>query len=196
MWDTTTVKERELVFGMPTCGVLYKPKRLVDNGWTQANDGLHRSDPTRRAIGILCGGDRGKAHKSEDYVIVISAADMCAHASGKGAFAKKIPWKTWERSATVIQTSRSVMHTISISGSRLFAMTKGFSGWNFIELLRIYDFSVGARGRRYPNRPSVRDVLLNLGRGVVDEGDKVWCFSEDNLLLFHVSLPFRPLFGS
>lgn len=69
-------------------------------------------------------------------------------------------------------------------------MIRGFS-WTFVELLRIYDLSPGTRGERYPNRPPVRDIVLNLGRGATDEGKKVWGFSEDNLLLFHVSLrPF------
>lgn len=86
----------------------------------------------------------------------------------------------------MIQTSLEVAKSTSISGSCLFAMIEGFSGWNSIELLRIYDFSAGTRGGRYPNRPPVRDTILHLGLGTVDEGDKVWCFSEDNLLLFHV----------
>jgi hypothetical protein len=87
-----------------------------------------------------------------------------------------------------------VMGAVSISGSWLFAVMKGLSGWNFIELFRVYDFSAGTRGGRYQNRPLVRDVLLNLGRGIVDEGKKVWSFSEDNLLLFHVSRHPLPLF--
>ena len=57
---------------------------------------------------------------------------------------------------------------------------QGLSGWKSIELLRIYDLSTGTRSGRYPNRPPVQDVLLNLGRGIVDKGDKIWCFSEDN----------------
>lgn len=188
MWDMTTAKERQLIFVMPTGGILYKPKRLVDYSWAPAGVGLHRSDPAMRAVGIMCRGSPGKFYKDDDYMLVINAVDVCAHASKKSSFTTTIAWKTWERSTTVIPTSISVMQTISMSGCWLFAMTKGFSGWNCMELLRIYDFSAGTRGGRYPNRPPVRDVLLNLGRGVVDQGDMVWCFSEDNLLLFHVSL--------
>ena len=188
MWDTKTAKERQVIFSMPTGSILYRPKSLVDHTWAPAGVGLHRSDPTRRTVGILCRGNRSKAYKENDYMMVINAADMCAHASRKNSSMTEIPWKVWERSTTVIQTSCSVMKTVSISGCWLFAMIEGFSGWNFIELLRIYDFGAGTRGGRYPNRPPVRDVLLNLGRGTVDEGKKVWRFSEDNLLLFHVSL--------
>ena len=183
MWDTTTIKERQVRFGMPTG----TPRSLVDYNWVPAGAGLHRSDPARRAIGIQCRRIRVKAGKEDTYLIVVNAADMCAHASRKRGLATQVSWKTWERSTTVIQTASSVIGALSISGCRLFAMTKGLSGLNFIELLRIYDFSAGTRGGRYPNRPPVRDVLLNLGRGTVDEGKKIWCFSEDNLLLFHVS---------
>ena len=161
----------------------------MDNRLPPPGVGLHRSDPANRTVGILCCGYRAKACKEvDDYMMVINAADMCAHAFGKNCLTAKIPWKTWKRSITVIQATFSVMKTTSISGCWLFAMTKGLSGWNFIELLRIYDFSAGTRVGRYPNRPLVRDVLLNLGRGAVDEGEKDWCFSENNLLLFHVRL--------
>lgn len=188
MWDTTTANERQLTFGMPTGGILYKPKGLVDYSWAPAGIGLHRSDPARRAVGVLCRVNRGKAHKDDGYMIVINAGALRAHGSKKCSSTTKIPWKAWEHSTTVIQTSRSATKAISISGGWLFAMMKGFSGWNFIELLRVYDFSAGTQGGRYPNRPPARDVLLNLGRGTVDEGKKDWCFAEDNLLLFHVSL--------
>ena len=194
MWDTTTTKERQLIFGMPAgkADIPFKLKSLVDHSWAAAAVGLHRPDTARRAVGILCYTNLSKSGKNDDhYLVVINAADMCAHASEK----TKIPWKMWKRSTTVIQIASSAMKTISMSGCWLFAVVKGLSGWNFLELLRIYDFSAGARSGRYPNRPLVRDVLLNLGRGTVDQGNKVWCFSDDNLLLFHVSPP-SPLFAS
>ena len=187
MWDTKTTKEQLLIFGMPTGGTIYTPKGLVNHTLAPAGVGLHRSDPARRAVGILCRADRGKGSKHGDYMMVINAAAIYAHAPKKNSLMTKISWKTWQRSTTIIKTARSATKAMSISGCWLFAMADGLSGWNFIELLRIYDFSAGTRGRRYPNRPLVRDVLLNLGRGVVDEGKKEWDFSEDNLLLFHVS---------
>jgi len=176
------------VFEMPTgeADLLYEPKKLISHSRAPTGEGLHRSDPARRAVGILCHGTQEKVHQY-DCIVVINAADLCAHASSKSS-ATTILWRTWERSTTVIRIVRSVTGTTAISGCRLFAMTKGLSGLKFIELLRIYDFSTGTRSGRYPNRPPVRDVLLNLGHGVVDKGDKIWCFSEDNLLLFHVSL--------
>ena len=166
---------------------MYKPKGLVNHTFAPAGVGLHRSDPARRAVGILCRGNRGKGSKDNDYMIVINAAAIYAHAHKKNSLITKISWKAWQRSTTIIKTPRSATKTMSISGCWFFAMADGLSGWNFIELLRIYDFSTGTRSGRYPNRPLVRDVLLNLGRGVVDEGKKDWGFSEDNLLLFHVS---------
>lgn len=190
VWDTTTTKERQLIFEMPTkkADVLYKPKSLVDHSWASSGAGLHRSDLTRRVVGILCRGTRGKVHDNDDYMIVVNVADIWTYASGKSSTTARVPWQTWQRSTTVVQIALSVTETTVICGCRFFAMTKGLSGWNFVQLLRIYDFSAGTRSGRNPNRPPVRDVLLNLGRGTVDEGKKMWCFSEDNLLLFHVSL--------
>lgn len=189
VWDTTTLEGRQLIFEMPVgkADMLYKPKSLMDYSWAPTGVGLHRSDPTRRAVGILCRGVRGKSSKDDDYIVVINAADMCTHAYRNTRTTTKIPWRRWERSTTVIKVALSVTKATAISGCQLFAMTKGFSGWNFIELLRIYDFSPGTRSGRFPNRPPVRDVTLNLGRGTADGGRKIWCFSEDNLLLFHVS---------
>ena len=190
VWDTTTAKERQLILGMPTrkADVVYKPKSLVDHSWASTSKGLHRSDPTKRAIGILCRRTRGKVHESDDYMIVINAADVCAHTFGKSRTTTRVPWQTWARSTTTIQIALSATKTTALCGCLFFAMTKGLSGWNFLELLRVYDFSTGTRSGRNPCRSPVRDILLNLGRGVVDRGEKIWCFSEDNLLLFHVSL--------
>ena len=190
VWDTTTTKERQLVFEMPTekTGTYYEPKSLVNHSWASTGVGLHRSDSTRRAIGILCRGTRDKVHRNDDHMIIINAADVHVQASRKSSGTTRIPWQTWERSTTVIKVAFSMTKATAIVGCRLFAMMNGVSGWNCIELLRIYDFSSGTRGGGYPNRPPARDILLNLGRGVVDEGKKIWCFSEDNLLLFHVSL--------
>jgi hypothetical protein len=162
----------------------------MDHSWAPTGMGLHRSDPARRVVGIPCRGVCSKVRRDDDYMIVINAADMCAYTSGKARTTTRIPWWKWERSTTVIKIALSVTKAIAISGCRFFAMTRGFS-WTFVELLRIYDLSPGTRGGRYPNRPPVRDIMLNLGRGATDEGKKVWGFSEDNLLLFHVSLrPF------
>ena len=190
VWDATTTKERQLILEMPArkADVVYSPKSLVDHSWASTGKGLHRSDPTKRAIGILCRRTRGGVHESDDYMMVINAADVCAHTFRKSRKTTRIPWQTWERSATAIQIVLSATKTTALCGCQLFAMTKGLSGWNFLELLRVYDFSTGTRNGRNPDRPPVRDILLNLGRGVVDRGEKIWCFSEDSLLLFHVSL--------
>jgi len=197
VWDTATSKERQLIFEMPTKKgeISYKPKSLVGHGGVPAGAGLHRSDPTRRAVGILCHGIRGKVHQDDDHMIVINTADVCAFASRNTNATTRIPWRKWERFTTVITIAPSVTKATAISGCRLFAMTKGISGWNFIELLRMYDFSPGTRSGQYPNRPPVRDILLNLGRGTVDEGVKTWCFLEDSLLLFHVGMRPFPVRG-
>ena len=165
----------------------YKPKSLMDYSWAPAGVGLHRSDPDRRVVGILC------VHQGDDYMIVVNAADMCAHAYKSTGATTKIPWRSWERSTTMIKIALSVTKATAIFGCRLFAMMKGVSGWTSVELLRIYDFSPGTRSGRYPNRPPVRDITLNLGHGTADRGDKIWCFSEDNLLLFHVSPHSSPV---
>ena len=91
MWDTTTAKERQLVFGMRTRDILYHPKGFVDYGWTPVGVGVHLSDPARRAVGILCRGNRGNAYEHDNYMIVVNAADMCAHASGESSFLRKSP---------------------------------------------------------------------------------------------------------
>ena len=163
----------------------------MDHSWASTSKGLHRTDPTKRAIGILCRRTRGKVHESDDYMIVINAAAVCAHTFRKSR-TTRVPWQIWERSTTTIQIALSATKTTALCGSRFFAMTRGLSGWNFLELLRVYDLSTGTRSGRNPARSPVGDILLNLGRGVVDRGEKIWCFSEDNLLLFHVSL--YPLF--
>ena len=160
----------------------YKPKSLMDCNWAPTGVGLHRSDPARRIVGIL------SIHRGDDYMIVVNAADVRAHTHENTGATTRIPWRRWERSRTIIKIALSVTKATTISGCRLFAMTKGVSGWASIELLRIYDFSPGTRSGQYPNRPPVRDITLNLGRGTADKGDKTWRFSEDNLLLFHVSL--------
>ena len=190
LWDTTTAGEQQLIFEMPTrsADMVYEPKSLMDYSWAQTGVGLHRSDPARRTVGIVCRGTQGKVHQGGDYMIVINAADMCTHASRNSMVTEKVPWQEWEHSTTVVKIVPSMTKTTTISGCRLFAITKGFSGLSSLELLRIYDFSPGTRSGRYPNRPPVRDILLNLGHGTADRGEKRWFFSEDNLLLFHVSL--------
>jgi len=190
VWDTTTARGRRLVFEMPTrkADLLYTPKSLVGHSRVSGGAGLHRSDPTRRVVGILCRRTRGQVDDDDDYMVAINAADIRTYTPGKWRTTRKIPWEMWERCTTVIQVVPSVTETTVICGCKLFAMTKGLSGWDFIELLRIYDLSAGTRGGQNQNRPPVRDVVLNLGRGTVDGGKKMWCFSEDNLLLFHVSL--------
>ena len=191
VWDTSTTKERQLILEMPAgdAEMVYEPKGLMDYSWAPTGAGLHRSDPGRRAVGIRCHGTRDKVQQGDDYMIVIDAAAVRARASRNTSVTTGVPWHEWEHSTTVIKIAPSMTKTTTISGCRLFAMTKGFSGLNSFELLRIYDFSPGTRSGRYPNRPPVRDILLNLGHGTADRGDKRWCFSEDNLLLFHVSLP-------
>lgn len=120
VWDTTTTKERQLVFEMPAGEVdlLYEPKSLVDHSWAPTGVGLHRSDPARRAVGILCRGGRGKVHEDDGYMVVINAADLCAHALRKNS-ATTIPWRTWERSKMVIQIAHSVTGTKGFRGGNL-----------------------------------------------------------------------------
>lgn len=193
VWDTTSIKERQVVFEMPTgeTDVVYEPKSLMDTSWSPTGIGLHCSDPAGRAVGIICRGTLGKVYQDDDYMIVLNAMDLRAHTFKNAETTATVPWQRWERSTTVIKIVLSMTKTTVISGCRLFAMTKGFSGWTSVQLLRIYDFSPGTRSGRYQNRPLVRDIVVNLGHGTA-EGHKTWSFSEDNLLLFNVGLHPHP----
>ena len=74
-------------------------------------------------------------------------------------------------------------------GSRFFVIAR-LPYALYATLLRIYDFSPGARGRRYPNRYSMPNLVIHVGHLVGRAAAKDWDFSEDNLLIFRVSAGF------
>ena len=169
LWDTSR-SARQIVFELNIDDV---PKRFTDYASMQGGIGLHRADPNQRIIGVVCQGFRG-----EEYLVVISVADLRACSLTQSA---KIPWGEWRRFATIVR-SPGLMDTC-ISGSRFFAFGP--------TLLRIHDFSPGARGRRHPNRPAVQDFIMNVGH-VADQSNPVGgALSEDNSLMFYVSAGYR-----
>ena len=168
-------------------GTLYVPERLVSSASIQNTVGLHRADPNNRIVAVVCQGFLGDVRLEDDYAMIINTADLRAHASTWSTGEPKIRWGEWVSSATLMRVDLAVAAVTYISGSRFFAIVR-VSGTAYATLLRIYDYSPGARGRRYPNRPPVRDHIVNAGRAVGVLGTAGWDISEDNLLMFHVSV--------
>jgi len=189
-WDTSGPQPRQWVFEMPSnkLDVIYAPERLASSASLQSGIGLHRADPNQRIVGVVCKGSYGHIRLDDDYMMVISTADLCAHVSTQGAGVQRIHWEKWQSSVTIVRINFAITTVSRISGSRFFAVVRGLSYTEYATLLRIYDFSPDARGRRHPNRPSVRDLIVNAGPVVRQVGTASWDCSEDNLLMFHVSV--------
>jgi hypothetical protein len=167
--------------------VVYVPERLVSSVSVQGGIGLHRADTNQRIVGVVCQGSYGDVRLDGDYMMVINTADLCAHASAQSAGEPRIHWEKWQSSTTIVRITLAITTAVCISGSRFFAVLKGVSYTTYATLLRIYDFSPGARGRRHPNRSPVQDLIVNAGRIAKQVDHTHWDFSEDNLLMFHVS---------
>jgi len=199
LWDTSGPQPRRCLFEMPSnkLDVIYAPQRLVSSASVQSGVGFHRADPNQGVVGMVCQGSYGDTRLDDDYVIIISTADICAHASTQSAGEQKIRWENWKSSTTIVKMNLAITTVACISGSRFFAVIGGVSYTAYVTLLRIYDFSPGTRGRRYPNRPPVRDLVVKAGRVVKQAGTASWEFSEDNLLMFNVSAgkPDPSVFG-
>ena len=192
LWDTSGPQARQTrqsVFELPSnkLGTVYVPERLMDSASMQRGIGLHRADPNQRIIGVICQGFRRGRRLSDEFMVVISVADLCAHALTQSAGELKIRWGKWQPSATIVGVNLSITAVTCVSGSRFFALLRGVSYTKYATLLRIYDFSPGARGRRHPDRPAVQDIIVNAGSVVGQNGIMSWDLSEDNLLMFHVS---------
>lgn len=188
LWDTSGPRALQTVFETSSfkLGAVYAPERLMSSASMWSGMGLHRADPNRRVVGVVCQGSYGGVRLDDDYLIIISTADLCAHASSTRD--PRIGWGEWQSSATIVRVKLEITAVACISGSRFFAVVKGVSHTAYATLLRIYDFSPGARGRRHPNRPLVRDLIVNAGCVERQPGTTSWGFSEDNLLMFHVSV--------
>lgn len=189
LWDTSEPQPRRCIFEMPwdKLDVVYVPERLVSSASAEGGVGLHHADPNQRAVGVVCKGSYGDVRLDDDYMMIISTADLCAHASTQSAGEWKIRWEKWISSTTIVRINFAITAVACISGSRFFAVVKGVSHTPYANLLRIYDFSPGARGRRHPNRPPVQTLIVNAGLVVKPVGTTSWDFSEDNLLMFNVS---------
>ena len=190
LWDTSGPQSRQSVFGMASTikpDVAYVPERLISSASVQSGIGLHRADPNQRIVGVVCRGPCRKDQLHDSYMIIISTADLCAHGSTQTVDEHKIRWEKWQSSATIVGINLAITTTACISGSRFFAALRGVSYTAYAALFRVYDFSPGARGRRWPNRPPVRDHIVNAARVLKKVDNATWEFSEDNLLMFNVS---------
>lgn len=189
VWDISEPQQQWYHFEMPSnkLDVAYTPKRLIDSMSVQRGVGLHRADPNQEIVGVVCQGSSEDARLDDDYMIIITIADLCAHAPAQSAGEHNIRWEEWQPSTTIVRINFAITPVACISGSRFFAIIKGLSYTAYATLLRIYDFSPGTRGRRHPKRPPVRDLVVNAGRVVKEVGLVNWAPSEDNLLMFNVS---------
>ncbi|KAF9648797.1 hypothetical protein BDM02DRAFT_2056462 [Thelephora ganbajun] len=193
LWDTSGPQPRQSMFEMPSnkLDVVYIPERLMTSASIQSGIGLHRADPNQRIVGVVCQGSYGDVRLDDYYMITISTADLCAYASAQNAGESKIRWEKWQSSATIVRIDLKITTVTCISGSRFFAVVKGVSYTAYATLLRIYDFSPGARGRRHTERPAVKNLIVNAGRMVKQVGTASWDFSEDNLLMFNTHIATR-----
>jgi hypothetical protein len=190
LWDTSGPQPRRYLFEMPSnkLDTVYVPQRLMSSASVRDGIGLHRADPNQGVIGVVCQGLHGDLRLEDEYVVIISTADLCAHASTQSEGEQRIRWEKWQPSTTIVRMNLAIATVAFISGSRFFAVVGGVSYTAHVTLLRIYDFSPGARGRRCPNRPPVRDIIVNAVRMVKQAGTPSWDFSEDNFLMFNVSV--------
>ena len=199
LWDTSGPQPRRCLFETrsDSLDAVYVPQRLMSSASAQSGTGLHRADPNQGVVGMVCQGLYGNSPLDDDYMIIISIADLCAHASTQSGGEQKICWEKWQPSTTIVRMNLRIATVACISGSRFFAVVGGVSYTAYVTLLRIYDFSPGTRGRRYPNRFPARDLVVKAGRVVKQAGTASWNFSEDNLLMFNVSArePGPSVFG-
>lgn len=188
--DTSVPQLQQLVFEMPSnkLDVVYVPKRLVGSGSIQDGIELYRADPNYRVVGFFCEGSYGDVPLDDHYMMIVSTANLLAHVPAQCAGEHRIRWEEWKSSVTIVRINLRITTVACIWGSQFFAIVKGVSYTAYATLLRIYDFSPGARGRRHPNRPPVRDLIVNAGRVLKKIDNATWCFSEDNLLMFNVSI--------
>ena len=187
--DTSVPQTRQLVLEMPVnkLDVVYTPQRLMGSRSAQGGIGLHRADKNHRIIGMFCQGSYGDVPLDGYYMMIVSTGDLCAHALTQSEGELKISWERWKSSATIVKIDLGITTVACTLGSRFFAVVKGVSYTAYAILLRVYDFSPGARGRRHPNRPPVRNLIVNAGHVLKKIDNAAWDFSEDNLLMFNVS---------
>ena len=188
LWDTSGSKTRQSVFEMPSnkLGTVYVPERFVGSVSTQRDVGIQRADPNQKIIGVVCQGFRTGCRLDDDYMVVVSTADLRVRASTQSAGELRIRWGEWQSSATIVRVKLSSASAAYISGSRFFALVRGDSDTKDATL-RVYDFSPGARGQRHPNRPAVQELVVYAACVVGQHDITSWAFSEDNLLMFLVS---------
>ena len=188
LWDTSGPHPLQRVFEMPLnkTDTAHVPERLMSSASMQNKIGLHRADPNQRIVGVVCQRSYDDIGPGNDYTIIISAADLCVHASTQATGEPRIRWEKWQPSTTVV---RDKLVTACTLGSRFFVIAR-LPYALYATRLRIYDFSPGARGRRYPDRSSVLNLDIHVGHLVGRAAAKDWDFSEDNLLIFRVSAGF------
>ena len=187
--DTSGPQAQQSVFELPSnkLAAIYVPQRFMGSAPIRRGTGLHRADPNQRVVGVACRASYGSVRLSDDYIIIINTADLHVHASTQRVGKQGICWEEWRSSATIVRVELSITAATCVSGSGFFALITGPSYLGRETLLRIYDFSPGATRRRDPNTPGVRDLVVDTGRVAGQGSVASWAFSEDNLLMFHVS---------
>lgn len=188
LWDTSVPQPRQLVFEMPSDKLVYIPKLFTSSASIQGGIGLHRADPNHRIVGVVCQASFAGVQLDDEYMMIINTADLCAHGLAQRTGERRIRWEKWKSSATIVRINPKITTVSRISGSRFFAIVNGVSYTTYAIILRMYDFSPGARGRRHPKKPPVRTLTVNAGRVLKRIDDATWDFSEDNLLVFNVSI--------
>ena len=189
LWDTSGSQTQWCLFETPSdkVDVVYRLQHLMSSASAWSGIGLHRADPNQGIVGVVYQASHRNVRPSGTSVVIISTADLCAYASTRSADEQEIRWEKWRSSAEVMKIDPAFKTTACISGSRFFAVIEGIFYTPHAKLLRVYDFSPGARGRRHPNRPPVRGHILNAERVAKHIGTISWNVSEDNLLMFNVS---------
>ena len=183
---------RQSVFELPSdkSAAIYVPQRFTGSAPMRRGIGLHRADPDRRIVGVVCRATYGGIRLSDDYIIIINTADLRAYASTQSEGERKICWEEWRSSATIVRVELSVTAVTGVSGSNFCALLRGPPYPRGENVLRIYDFSPGATRGRDPNTPAVRNLVVDVERVVGQSNAPSLALSEDSLLVFHVSVEY------
>lgn len=126
LWDTSGPQPRQTVFEMPSSklDVVYVPERLMISTSTQSGVGLHHADPDQQIVGVVCQGSYGDVRLDDDYMIIISTANLCAYAETEQ---HKLRWEKWQPSVAIVRINLGITAVACTSGSRFFAVIKGVS---------------------------------------------------------------------
>ena len=119
-WDTSVPQPRQLVFEMSSneLDVSYVPNRLMSSASTQGCMRLYRADPNNRIVRVFFEGSYGDVH--DNYMLIVSTANLCGHASAQSAGELKIRWEKWKSSTTIVRIDLGITTVARISGPPVF----------------------------------------------------------------------------